>query len=115
MEHLTEYIITSYCVLLQNVILCLDRLVLCTCCFEILQKALFSVCDGLNQQIFLFSQYQRLDCGFNLDEKHLEAEVDVLQLVKKSPQGIPLGAGKVDNGFFHLQKTQHSAASLGTL
>lgn len=111
MEHLTEYIITSYCVLLQNVIPCLGRLVLCICCFEIPQKALFSVCGGLNQQTFLLSQYQRLDCGFNLGKKHLEAEADLLKLVKKSPRGIWLGARKVDNSFFHSQRIQRSAAS----
>lgn len=79
--------------------------VLCTCCFETLQWG------GLSQQILLLSRYLRAECGFNIDKKHLETKTDLLKLMKRRPQGVPLGAGKVDNSSFHPTKVQHSAYS----
>lgn len=89
----------------------LGCLVLCTCCFETLQWSFFSVCGAPSQQILLLSPYLRAECGFNIDKKRLETKTDLLKLMKRRPQGIPLGAGKVDNSSFHPTKVQHSAYS----
>lgn len=93
----------------------LGHLVLCTCCSETLQWGFFSGCGGPSQQILLLSLYQRAECGFNIDKKHLETKTDLLKVMKRRPQGIPLGAGKVDNSSFHPTKVQHSAYSQATL
>lgn len=109
----SEYI-TSYFVLLQNVSFpwssCVMHLLLLNTAV-----GLYSVCGGLSQQIFLLSRYQRAECGFNIDKMHLETMADLLKVMKRRPQGIPLGAGKVDNSSLHPTNLQHSAYSWGTL